>query len=86
MPFENLWISLAEAQKGFDPLKSFVVPLSRPVTVPSRRGRRSPRRDVPGGPEEGEINSNKERGDLWGSEQKGFGLRWAQVPNQNVIT
>jgi hypothetical protein len=27
-----------------------------------------------------------ERGNLWRSEQKGFGLRWAQVPNQNVIT
>jgi len=26
-----------------------------------------------------------ERGDLWRSEQKEFGLRWAQVPNQNVI-
>jgi hypothetical protein len=60
--FESPWISLAEAEKGFDPLKSFVVPLSRPVTVPSRRERRSSLRHVPEGPQEGDDFSIRKGG------------------------
>ncbi len=35
-------------------------------------------------PEEGD-DFQSERGDLLRSEGNGFGLRWAQVPNQKVI-